>query len=852
MIRTQGIPELAGLTRGQELHRQVDADPSAGLVAGVLAPGGCGKTALLEAVSAVYREAGVPVAGADALTEGAGQVAAADAAFVIDDAHELGPEVLQLVHERAGEAGSRLIVAFRPWPRSRALSGLTQALRRSGSVVVLEHLDRDGVAVRAAAALGRTPPSAWLDVLADRTAGQPMLLDEVLSALQETSEHEQAAPVLVPQQVENRLRLDVEDLDDDVRALMLALAVGSTLESELVSPLLGIDPGSLGRVVDEARATGFLLPDGRLVPLFRDAVLAGTPTERTRAVQSELLELQAARGGDVVQLARALVEGGTRGHAVADALERGGDARLREDPHVAGELYRQAVAAGASSERLAVRRAEAAALDGQLDLALRLTDPVLADPDSPDLARGIEVAATALSHRGLVGRAAELYGWLGPARVGRAAPLAALALLANGSLDAAGDMMRAPSSGAAPTMVAGATALMAQGIWQSVNGSSTLALSALSRATTLLEPAARGVLLPDTPAALTALVALHVGELDLAESALRQGITQQQGGAVAQTRHHLLLAWTEMLRGRVPAARDWMARARRTSAVPEPRDELFVQALEVGLARRASDVPALVQAWSAAREAIVRHPVDLFVLLPLGELTVAAARLRDSERLAPHLDEAWRLLAGVGDPALWATPLHWYCVQAAILSERTQDIEPHATPLARAARHSHYAGVLATAGRSWMRVLADKVEPGDVMSAARGLATVGLAWDGSRLLGAAAGRSTDRREMSALLQAARALQETETPAAVVASDRRLPDEAPAPVPSPAPGLSARELEIADLLLRNRTYREIGESLYISPKTVEHHVARMKQRLGASGRSDLFSQLAAVVGPPAQR
>jgi len=55
-------------------------------------------------------------------------------------------------------------------------------------------------------------------------------------------------------------------------------------------------------------------------------------------------------------------------------------------------------------------------------------------------------------------------------------------------------------------------------------------------------------------------------------------------------------------------------------------------------------------------------------------------------------------------------------------------------------------------------------------------------------------------------------------------------------------LSGREVKVAELLLRNQTYREIGERLFISPKTVEHHVARMKQRIGASRRSELFAQL----------
>ena len=45
-------------------------------------------------------------------------------------------------------------------------------------------------------------------------------------------------------------------------------------------------------------------------------------------------------------------------------------------------------------------------------------------------------------------------------------------------------------------------------------------------------------------------------------------------------------------------------------------------------------------------------------------------------------------------------------------------------------------------------------------------------------------------------------------------------------------------------LNGQTYREIGGRLYISAKTVEHHVSRMRQRLGASSRSDLLDRLRA--------
>ncbi|WP_286279380.1 helix-turn-helix transcriptional regulator [Naasia aerilata] len=56
------------------------------------------------------------------------------------------------------------------------------------------------------------------------------------------------------------------------------------------------------------------------------------------------------------------------------------------------------------------------------------------------------------------------------------------------------------------------------------------------------------------------------------------------------------------------------------------------------------------------------------------------------------------------------------------------------------------------------------------------------------------------------------------------------------------GLSAREREVARLVLDGKNYREIGEAIFISPRTVEHHVARIRQRLDATTRSDLLAQL----------
>ena len=67
--------------------------------------------------------------------------------------------------------------------------------------------------------------------------------------------------------------------------------------------------------------------------------------------------------------------------------------------------------------------------------------------------------------------------------------------------------------------------------------------------------------------------------------------------------------------------------------------------------------------------------------------------------------------------------------------------------------------------------------------------------------------------------------------------------APAPAEDPAtdPGLdllSAREREVMQLLARGYTYREIGNRLFISVKTVESHASNVLRKLQLSNRHEL--------------
>jgi DNA-binding CsgD family transcriptional regulator len=55
-------------------------------------------------------------------------------------------------------------------------------------------------------------------------------------------------------------------------------------------------------------------------------------------------------------------------------------------------------------------------------------------------------------------------------------------------------------------------------------------------------------------------------------------------------------------------------------------------------------------------------------------------------------------------------------------------------------------------------------------------------------------------------------------------------------------LSAREQEVAGLIMQGFTYTQIGKELYISPNTVKSHWTRIYTKLGINTRRELFTTL----------
>lgn len=589
---------------------------------------------------------------------------------------------------------------------------------------------------------------------------------------------------------------------------------------------LGQEKFSLTAAFDRALATGLF---GSRSPLVASVLAESTSTARIRSELIRIVESRAHARTLDVDTARKLFDSGIR-HRDLTAVLR--DAVDGSTPAVAADLLRRVNSIEALGLADTLLYAQVSARSGDLDTACRLADSVIAEPDpgNAQLAAAVRIRAAASAACGQLGAAADLYTWLGTERTGTESPFAAITFLGIGKVDDANAALTGITGSPSSSTVGAAT--LANGLMQSVTGVAPTALNTMSRALSLPGGADTSAFQPDSAPALVALALLHNGAHERAATVVSAAIAAVDASSHTWARLHILRAWIAMVRGQ-----DAVLEGLPDEVVRGPlreRDSLFLHALIVGLARRTGDLAQLRRAWSGAAGALSSCSVDLFNLLPVGELWLAAVRLDETEQVEHLVDDARSLLRALGEPPLWSSPLHWYGVQASILAQSPADLLPHAHALAESAKTHTYAAGLATAGRQWLLLLQGSVDADDVEAAARMLSRIGLPWDAARLAGEAALRTPDTKSATALLHVARSLRTAST--AETNGTDSVDNAAPPSV------LTEREQEVAELVVVGLTYREIGERLYISAKTVEHHVARIKRRVGAQSRSELLTIL----------
>lgn len=777
----------------------------AGTTRRVVAPGGMGKSHLLDLVAARLDAARI-VRWSAAIDP---EPPLLDEAVVLaDDVHQASAEVIRSLARRAAGA----VLAHRPF--DGPVAELLDAV--DCSPLLLEPCDHDGLRELVTTRPGAPPDTDVVDRLLGYTGGIARLALAVGAA----------NPAGPTRALEHAIRTERRRLSSPAAALLPAAAVLPGLDLCLLAEICELDVGTAITATEELAAAGLSLDaNGELLPAVAETVRRSLPSAQLRSLVDRAADLAMAGRGDVPATADKIRDLGVGGPAAARCLLQAAQTMP------ASESARSWIAATDNCELTPADRSAIRALvgfhRGDTGAAVIHADELLLQTSGrPSSALGreaVEAAAVVLARRGAWARCAELAAAAHP--VGETGTeLAVLGRLAIGDVAAARQAVDAFEGRSAAGMHAAAQLATARGLVATVADDPTPALPLLLEASRLFDLAGPRRWDVDGPHALAALVACQLCELEIAAEIVADA---QRGGArVGQRTRDLLAAWIAMRRGDARSALAMAGRARDRGRAGSAHVELAVLAVETGVARRRGDLDTMSHAWRQARTVLLRVPPDLLLLQPVGELLIAGARLGDRGTVQTCLAAVRQLLARAGDPPVWTLWTRWDELQVAIALDDLSAARAAAKAAATLPWFAPRAAALAEAAVCWVDSLTGPADPDRVRAAARALADAGLTWEAARLAGGAAIRMSDSGQMRSLLQFARELSAPVVP--VLGAE--------------AGDLSPRERDVAAHLLAGLTYREIGAQLYIAPKTVEHHVARMRRRLGVESRAELLLAL----------
>jgi DNA-binding CsgD family transcriptional regulator/tetratricopeptide (TPR) repeat protein len=247
------------------------------------------------------------------------------------------------------------IIALRPGQGSPHLRSALEFLESEGAAKVeLGPLDPSGVALMAADILGAQPDSELLK-MAERSAGSPFLLVELLSGLCEEklvridSGEAQLVEWRLPQRVSQSMRLRLERMSDSARQVAtVGGALGRRISLDDVAAMLNVAPSELLAPVDELIGADVLAEcDGRLMfghDLTFEAVRGSIPASVRRSLDRQAASVLLAGGALPVEVATQLADSAEPGDEVAiTTLLTAAEALGATDPGAAADLGQRAL-----------------------------------------------------------------------------------------------------------------------------------------------------------------------------------------------------------------------------------------------------------------------------------------------------------------------------------------------------------------------------------------------------------------------------------------------------------------------------------------------------------------------------
>ena len=236
-------------------------------------------------------------------------------------------------------------------------------------------------------------------------------------------------------------------------------------------------------------------------------------------------------------------------------------------------------------------------------------------------------------------------------------------------------------------------------------------------------------------------------------------------------------------------------------------------------------------------------------LTPLCSTAKVMARRRE-RNFWPYLDEAMESALRLGEPE-WIRPVGIARAEACWLEGR---LDAAISELDRVRSFSAGATAIDRCWMAlWLRRLTGTIHPVDVEPFASQLAGDGrraaMLWDRLGCPYEAALALLDTDEEALLRESLSRLVDLGAEAAARLIRRRMRDLGIRSVPAGAHtaanahprGLTSRQQEILDLLSQGQSNEEIASSLFISVRTVEHHVSAILGKLGATTRKDAANE-----------
>ena len=720
-------------------------------------------------------------------------------------------------------------------------------------------LSRDGAAALVRGRLGEWAESEFCDACHAATGGNPLLLRQLLRALEAERVDPVAGNVGVvravgPRAASSTVLVRLGRLPGDAVAVARAVSVlGEHAELPAVAALAGLEEQAVAAATGELARAEILRPDpplGFVHPLVRDAVYRELPPGERALLHERAAVLLRDAGAPSEQVAAQLLEAPRRGEAwVIDALEAAGAIAMRrgaadsavallrralEEPPAAGRRAQVLVGLG-TAEALTSGPAAADHLQEAYEL---IEAPLLRAQVADGLAR-------VLIFTGRSPEAAEV------ARAARAAlppgedeleeMLEALELATNylgGITPAMPERVAAHRRSGAPAPLLA----MAAVDWAYRGGEAgvccALALEALERGN-LIERE-NGVF------SISAILALALADRDDAiawwDASLEAA--HRNGSLFAVASVHLFYGMALLWRGDLAGAAEMLSEGQgefRSWGFGET-GQVYLDAHLCRVALERADLAAARRALEQSEPTYVSSDDVRYRLGAEHELLIAEGRLDEALAVSDELERRF---------GAYVSPVagRWRSHRALVLDRLGRHEEALALAsfeLAQARRWGapgvigHALRVRGTL-RGDLADLEAAVRVLDGSAARLDLAKALFAWGGAlrRDRRPAEAREPLRRalELAAACDAPGLAEQVRSE--LYAAGARPRSDAVAGVAA----LTASERRVADLAAGGATNRDIAQALFVTPKTVEVHLSNAYRKLGIRSRRELGAALA---------